>query len=257
MICYDLVAMHDLSILPHETIEEKIEYYKKYFENQGKSFEYEQLKKAIEHLSYKSAPVDLPKEESNKLPTLYVFRHGQTYDNADFTFSGWRDPHITKLGEKQALILADKIRNKKISRLYSSDQIRAVETMKLAVSKNRKAKKLSICIDARIKERSYGVYQGQSKLEIYMKNPAALEHIRRSFSSAPPEGESIEMVCKRVASFCDELVEIMKKEKINVAVSCHGNSIRGFRKYFENLSDERTAEVETPLGQDYIAYTIK
>jgi bisphosphoglycerate-dependent phosphoglycerate mutase len=65
------------------------------------------------------------------------------------------------------------------------------------------------------------------------------------------------MVSKRVANFCDELVKRMKKEKINVAISCHGNSIRGFRRYFEGLSDEKTAHVETQLGQDYAAYVIK
>jgi bisphosphoglycerate-dependent phosphoglycerate mutase len=42
-----------------------------------------------------------------------------------------------------------------------------------------------------------------------------------------------------------------------VAVSAHGNSIRGFRKYFEHLTDEQTALVETPLGQDYAAYSIQ
>jgi bisphosphoglycerate-dependent phosphoglycerate mutase len=49
----------------------------------------------------------------------------------------------------------------------------------------------------------------------------------------------------------------MKNQKINVAISCHGNSIRGFRKYFEKLTPEEVTKIETPLGSDYIAYTIK
>ena len=65
------------------------------------------------------------------------------------------------------------------------------------------------------------------------------------------------MVYKRVAEFCDELIPQIKGKNINVAISCHGNSIRCFRKYFEGLSNEQTAKVETPLGQDYAAYTIK
>jgi bisphosphoglycerate-dependent phosphoglycerate mutase len=48
----------------------------------------------------------------------------------------------------------------------------------------------------------------------------------------------------------------MKQFRINVAVSAHGNSIRGFRKYFEHLTDAQTSEIETPLGQDYAAYSI-
>jgi bisphosphoglycerate-dependent phosphoglycerate mutase len=45
--------------------------------------------------------------------------------------------------------------------------------------------------------------------------------------------------------------------KMNVAVSCHGNSIRGFRQVFENLTNEQTALIESPLAQDYAAYSIK
>jgi len=65
------------------------------------------------------------------------------------------------------------------------------------------------------------------------------------------------MVCERVAEFCDEMVPIIKNTGINVAISCHGNSIRGFRKYFEGLSEEETTMLETPLGKDYAAYVIK
>ncbi len=249
--------MHDLSLLPHETIEEKVIYYQKYFENQGKFYSPEDLRKAIEFLSYKTAPKDLPKEESDRFPTLYVFRHGQTYDNADFIFSGWRDPDITKKGEEQALILADKLVNKKFDMLYASDQLRALRTMELAMSKNVHSKALEINRDSRIKERSYGIYQGQSKLEVAMKDPEAFTRMRRSFTACPPEGESIQMVCYRVKEFLDELVEKMKRESINVAVSCHGNSIRGFRRYFEKMSDFDTAHIETPLGQDYLSYVIK
>jgi bisphosphoglycerate-dependent phosphoglycerate mutase len=49
----------------------------------------------------------------------------------------------------------------------------------------------------------------------------------------------------------------MTMYKMNVAVSCHGNSIRGFRQIFEGLSNEQTALIETPLGQDYAAYNIR
>ena len=47
----------------------------------------------------------------------------------------------------------------------------------------------------------------------------------------------------------------MKKEKINVAISAHGNSMRPFRKYFEKLSREQMMELENPWD-DYFEYTI-
>lgn len=224
----------------------------KYYDKYGK----EKVDSAVEYLLYKNAPV-LPKEEIPGKPILYVFRHGQTEDNATFTFSGWREPGLTEKGKEQALVLADKLIDKKIDMLISSPQIRAIDTMKLAISKNKEAKNLEIHVEPRIKERHYGIYQGHSKLEIQLENPEKLSQIRRSFDIPPEGGESIKEVCERVGKFCDEIVPLMQENNVSVAVSCHGNSMRGFRRYFENLSDEQTAEIETPLGKDYAAYTIK
>ena len=224
------------------------DYYKKY----GKK----KVDEALNYLSYKSADV-MPKNESSDKPVMYIFRHGQTEDNANFIFSGWRDSALTDKGKEQALELAEKIKDKKIHMLVSSPQIRSVDTMKIACSLNKDAALLEINTDERIKERSYGVLQGKSKLEIQLENPELLLKIRRSFDYQPDEGESIKRVCERVKSFCDEMIPLMKQHNINIAVSCHGNSIRGFRKYFEYLSDEKTATVETPLAKDYAAYTIE
>ncbi|MBN1162338.1 histidine phosphatase family protein [Patescibacteria group bacterium] len=238
------------------TLDQKIDHFYNLFKKEGKNYTKERIKEAIELLSYKHVD-PMPKEESDTQPTLYIFRHGQSVDNANFIFSGWRVAPLTEGGEKGALILAEKLKDKKIQMLISSPQQRALKTIKLAMSKNEQAKNLEILPDERIKERFYGDYQGQSKLEMQMENPDKLLEVRRSFDIAPPNGESIKMVCERVADFCDEILPLMKKNKVNVAVSCHGNSIRGFRKYFENISDYETAHLETPLGKDYLAYVIK
>lgn len=207
-------------------------------------------------LNYKKVD-ELPKEESDEYPTIYVFRHGQTVDNKDFIFSGWREAKLTDEGKKQAEILAEKIKNIKFDRLISSPQIRAVETMKYALSLNESAKNLEIETDERIKERSYGDFTGKSKLEIQMSSPEELKKIRRDYDYLPPNGESIDMVCNRVSDFCNDLVNQVKGTKVKIAISCHGNSMRGFRKYFEHLNNDQTSEIETPLGQDYAAYVIR
>jgi len=93
-------------------------------------------------------------------------------------------------------------------------------------------------------------------MEIQLKDPEELLKIRRSYDFVPTNGESIEMVCKRVEGFCDDLVKEISGKNLKVAISCHGNSIRGFRKYFEKLDEETTAKLETPLGQDYASYVI-
>ena len=47
----------------------------------------------------------------------------------------------------------------------------------------------------------------------------------------------------------------MKKEKINVAISAHGNSMRPFRRYFEKLSQEQMMHLENPWD-DFFEYTV-
>lgn len=216
----------------------------------------EKVDAALAYLSYKH-PTPLPKcSTETKNPILYVFRHGQTVDNANFVFSGWRDSELTAKGISQALELAPKLGSEKIDACYASDQVRSIKTMQNALSQNERASKLEIHKEPRIKERCYGDLQGHSKLEVQLANPELLLMERRSYTFVPPNGESMEMVVKRVYEFITELTTKMRAEKINVAVACHGNSIRGFRRYFENLTDEQTATIETPLAQDYAAYEI-
>lgn len=216
----------------------------------------EEIDKAIEILSYKEVS-EMPKQEDPNYPVIYIFRHGQTQDNANYIFSGWRDSDLTEKGKEQALKLAEKMAKKYISMLISSPQIRAVKTMQLAMSKNEIAKNLEIHTDPRIRERSYGDLQGTSKLKLMLENSKLLEEYRRSYTKKANNGESLEDVITRVFEFCDEIVPMIKQSNINVAISCHGNSIRGFRKYFEHLSNEEVCKIETPLGQDYISYNIK
>jgi len=216
----------------------------------------EKVDEAIAKLNYKEVTT-MPKSEDPNFPIIYIFRHGQSEDNEKMIFSGWRDPKLTQKGIDQALNLAEKLKDKKIDYLISSTQIRAVDTLKYAISLNENAKNLEIHTDERIRERSYGDLQGTSKLELFLENEELCNEYRRSYSKRAQNGENLEDVIKRVREFIEELIPMVKEKNINVAISCHGNSIRGFRSYFENLTPEEVSKIETPLGSDYLSYNIK
>ena len=72
----------------------------------------------------------------------------------------------------------------------------------------------------------------------------------------PPKGESIKMVEERVFPFCTELIERIKHNNINVAISAHSNSMRAIRRYFEKLSIVEEITLENPLGCDYSQYVV-
>jgi len=223
-------------------------YYQKYSK--------EVVDKAIEKLNYKEVTT-MPKTEDTEFPILYIFRHGQSEDNENMIFSGWRDSKLTQKGIDQALELAEKLRDKKIDRLYASTLSRAIDTMKYAISKNDTAKNLPIIQDERLRERSYGVLEGTSKLELFLSDESLCNEYRRSYTKRAENGENLDDVCKRVKDFIEEIIPVMKSENINIAISCHGNSIRGFRKYFENLTPDEVSKIETPLGADFTSFSIK
>jgi len=194
----------------------------------------------------------LPKIESKKYPEIYVFRHGETFDNRNRVFSGRRDSKITEVGKKQAEELAKKLKQKKIDVCITSSLSRSKDTAKIAL----KGKKVRFEVDDRIIERDYGKLSGTSKTKLMEKDVVKAVKYRRFFDFAPPEGESMKMVKKRVFEFCEQLVRRVRKTGENVAISCHGNSMKMIRLYFEKLKLVDVLVQENPLGTDYAEYVI-
>jgi broad specificity phosphatase PhoE len=60
------------------------------------------------------------------------------------------------------------------------------------------------------------------------------------------------MVEKRGMDFLSQLREWLARNPGNVAISCHGNSIRPFRRFFENLSLTSMCTIETPQDRALI-----
>lgn len=64
------------------------------------------------------------------------------------------------------------------------------------------------------------------------------------------------MVEKRVNAFIKDLLKLMKKEKVNIAISAHGNSMRPFRRYFEKLTIDEMMKLENQWDE-YFEYTVE
>lgn len=216
-------------------------------------FSPDEIQAAKEVITKRQFIIPLPKTTDETPPVLYVFRHGQSVDNLHYLFSGWRNVPLTQQGEEQASILAEKLKDKKIDVAIVSHLIRARETLDIVLKYHPNAK---VELDDDVMERSYGDLQGTSKLELYLNDPITEEKYRRAYDFPPQHGESLKMVEVRVKRFLDNLLPRMRRENINVAVSCHSNSMREIRKLLENLSEEETCHLENPLGQDYCSYRI-
>jgi 2,3-bisphosphoglycerate-dependent phosphoglycerate mutase len=104
-------------------------------------------------------------------------------------------------------------------------------------------------MDDRLIERCYGTLQGKSKVEIAAERPEWFASVHRGYNFPPPDGESLKMVENRTLPFVVQLEEWLRKNPGNVAISCHGNSMRPIRRIFEHLSLKKMLQLENPQNK--------
>lgn len=186
---------------------------------------------------------------------IYLFRHGQSTYNRDQKFTGWHNPPLTPLGKSHAKLIAKKLKNKTFQIAFQTSLLRSKQTLNEILKYHPECK--TIKTDNRMIERSYGSLQGLSHDKIINKyGEEQYEIWHRSFNNPPPKGESFAMVETRVKSFIKFLIPFMKKNKVSVVISAHGNSIRLFRKVLEKKSKEQTCRWQIPYDKVF-DYTIR
>jgi len=179
---------------------------------------------------------------------LFIFRHGETFDNKDHIFSGFRQTDLTPAGIEEAKEIGEKLKNEKVTKAYQSDLIRSKHTLELVLDKYHSG--VEIITDPRIKERDYGNLTGESKDEAEKKFPDKYPLWHRSYDVPPPGGESIKDVEKRVLAFLNDALPTWKKDDV-IFISAHGNSIRPMRRFFEHISIEEMCSYEYTPGKIY------
>jgi 2,3-bisphosphoglycerate-dependent phosphoglycerate mutase len=180
---------------------------------------------------------------------LFVFRHAETFDNSRGIFSGWRDSDLTSKGLAQAQKIAEQLKRYRIDYAFTSHLKRARKTLDIVLEAHPL---VPVYMDDRLIERCYGLLQGKSKRKVVLEDPDWFAQIHRGYELAPPKGESLRMVERRVLSFLKQLRDWLGQNSGNVAISCHGNSIRPIRRVFENLSLEQMLQFESPQDRALI-----
>lgn len=179
---------------------------------------------------------------------IYLFRHGQSTFNRDGKFTGWMDARLTRKGKEQAKTIAKKLKNKKFQVAFRTSLSRSNETLKPVLKFHPECKK--ILVDDRMIERSYGIFEGTTHKDFIKKyGQKKYDLVHRGYNVKVPKGESFADVEKRVGSFIKWLKNYMIKNKINVAISAHGNSIRLFRKIMENATRDEATKWTIPYDK--------
>ena len=147
------------------------------------------------------------------LPVIYLARHGETAWSLTGQHTGLTDLPLTEHGERNAANLGERLRELKLSKVFTSPLQRAVRTCELA------GFKASAEIDRDLVEWNYGDYEGRRTLEIRAERPGW-----QIFRDGCPGGESPEQVAARA----DRVVQRVRAVAGDVLIFSSGHFSRVF-----------------------------
>lgn len=185
---------------------------------------------------------------------VILLRHGQSEWNLKNLFTGLKDPRLTAQGVCEAHQAATELKKLNLypECVFTSTLARAIDTAKLVMQDLSIESYPIIHINA-LNERDYGALTGLNKDEAKKKWGEEQVHTwRRSYSVAPPGGESLRDTVARVVPYylSDILPEVMGG-KLSL-VTAHGNSLRALTMAIEGLSPEEVVSVELKTGRPVV-----
>lgn len=149
---------------------------------------------------------------------IYIIRHGESEWNAVSRWQGAADPPLSDRGKEQAIYLAEHFPDLPVTRVFSSDQVRAHDTAKpLATRFNQ-----SIELEPDLREIDVGSWSGFTRAEIAEREPGALDSYFQG-KKGWQGGETYEQHEARAADMARKLDEV---DDEHVIVMSHGGTIR-------------------------------
>ena len=128
--------------------------------------------------------------------TIFVVRHGESESNRDGRFAGHVESPLTERGREQARALGDRLAETPITRIVASDLERARETAAFV----RGTRSVPVESDARLREMSFGEWEGMVEAEIVERWAEDWEAVLRPKAEfRAPGGESLRELRARMS----------------------------------------------------------
>ena len=167
---------------------------------------------------------------------ILICRHGQTEWNAESRKQGWLDSDLTELGINQAKALRGGLKtfcqgNK--FKVICSPLGRVRSTAKIALADANYVSEISY--DDRLKEQSFGAWEGLNSREIEISFPGMQEEREKDcWNFRLPEGESYAILENRLISFLDDI-----NKSQNIILFCHEMVSKTLRKILLDLTEQQ------------------
>ncbi len=203
-------------------------------------------------------------------------RHGESLWNLENLFTGWVDVPLSEKGVQEAFLAGEKIAEIPFDAAFTSELVRAQQTLALAMLRH-KSRKVPVFLHEEkgkrsawakiysedtlnailpvhkswhLNERMYGALQGLNKSETAKKFGAdQVQEWRRSFATAPPEGESLKTCSERTLPYFESYIRPLLEEGKTILVCAHGNSLRSIMMELDRLTPEQVVKLELRLGE--------
>jgi probable phosphoglycerate mutase len=156
---------------------------------------------------------------------LFLARHGETDWNRAGRWQGQTDIPLSDAGRAQARALGAGLVGRGIVAVHTSDLQRATETAEIV------ARTLGVAVfnvDARLRERGFGCFEGLSREECAERHPDAWARYLADRRATPPGGEPQSEVAARVVAALTELARAPRAAGEATLVISHGGAIRTF-----------------------------
>lgn len=188
---------------------------------------------------------------------LALIRHGESEANAANRFTGWADPPLTAIGRDQAGKVAHRLLEADVrpARIYQSLLGRCAETTSI-ITGVMNAADVSVTSDAALNERNYGALTGLNKAEaITQFGEAQVRQWRRSYATAPPEGESLRDTAARVLAYHIRTMLPAIMQGGETLIVSHGNTLRALAMAIDGLDAAQVESLDLSTGET-ILYTL-
>lgn len=193
-----------------------------------------------------TSPLAEPTAAARRLRDVYLCRHGQTDYNAEARLQGQRDIPLNDTGREQAKRNGAMLRERLgddigAYRFVASPLGRAVETMQILRREMGLAPD-DFSIDARLKELSFGDWEGSTLKEIKLRDPdghRARKADKWNFRTPGETGESYADLVRRIRP----VIDATEPKTILVA---HGGIARAVLNAVCGLAEDEAATIGIP-----------
>ena len=178
---------------------------------------------------------------------LYIVRHGETEWNVIKRFQGQLNTPLTEKGMEKLRKTGKKLKNILFDQVYTSELGRTVASAEIILNENNgyKNNKLELQKLAELNEVYFGVWQGLTYEEVFLKYPEEADNYFynvKNYNAENVEAENLKDALERFLKGINKILNIHKSG--NILVVTHGTVFEMFINYVENKSifdiDERT-----------------